>query len=114
MKEKVVGYGVPEERVSVIPNYVDTMLFRPLEGQEGGKARIAFIGRLCARTNTLPLIEALERIDLARAMVGDGDLPGTAETEAARRGVTTRLHGNLPHQTLPEIIRSRGEECQER
>src|SRR3546814_7444023 len=24
MKEKVVGYGVPEERVSVIPNYVDT------------------------------------------------------------------------------------------
>src|SRR3546814_6544010 len=40
MKEKVVGYGVPEERVSVIPNYVDTMLFRPLEGQEGGKAQI--------------------------------------------------------------------------
>src|SRR3546814_4760578 len=37
-------------------------------------------------------------------MVGDGDLRATAEREAARRGVKARLHGNLPHQNLPEMI----------
>src|SRR3546814_15239810 len=93
MKEKVVGYGVPEERVSVIPNYVDTMLFRPLEGQEGGKARIVFIGRLSAQKNPLLLIEALEGLDLELDMVGDGDLRATAEREAARRGVKARQIG---------------------
>src|SRR3546814_10357095 len=103
MKEKVVGYGVPEERVSVIPNYVDTMLFRPLEGQEGGKARIVFIGRLSAQKNPLLLLEALEGLDLELDMVGDGDLRATAEREAARPGVKARLHGNLPHQNLPEM-----------
>src|SRR3546814_17088691 len=37
-------------------------------------------------------------------MVGDCDLRATAEREAARRGVKARLHGNLPHQNLPEMI----------
>src|SRR3546814_19405107 len=37
-------------------------------------------------------------------MVGDGDLRATAERDAARRGVKARLHGNLPHQNLPEMI----------
>src|SRR3546814_13121495 len=71
MKEKVVGYGVPEERVSVIPNYVDTMLFRPLEGQEGGKASIGFIGRLSAQKNPLLPHEALDGPELAVEQVGD-------------------------------------------
>src|SRR3546814_7499315 len=39
MKEKVGGYGETEGRVSVIPNYVATDMFRPPAGQEGGKGR---------------------------------------------------------------------------
>src|SRR3546814_13573523 len=80
------------------------MLFRPLEGQEGGKARIVFIGRLSAQKNPLLLIEALEGLDLELDMVGDGDLRATAEREDARRGVKARIHGNLPHQNLPEMF----------
>src|SRR3546814_21029898 len=44
MKENVVGHGVPEERVSGLPNYVDTILFRQPERTAGGKAHIVFIG----------------------------------------------------------------------
>src|SRR3546814_7383738 len=65
---------------------------------------IVFIGRLSAQKNPLLLIEALEGLDLELDMVGDGDLRATAEREAARRGVKARLHGNLPHQNLPEMI----------
>jgi glycosyltransferase involved in cell wall biosynthesis len=109
MKRQVIGYGVPAHSVSIVPNYVDTALFcspgdhRGAAGREE-RQRIVFVGRIAEQKNPLLLIEALEGLDVALDMVGQGELRDRAEEEARRRSVAVTFHGNLPHECLPEII----------
>lgn len=104
MKRQVVAYGVTEDRVAVVPNYVDTELFAPAVVAPSARPRVVFVGRLSAQKNPLLLIRALEGLDVELDMVGQGDLRGEVEREAARRGVSVTFHGNLPHEALPRII----------
>jgi glycosyltransferase involved in cell wall biosynthesis len=109
MKRQVVAYGIPANRVSIVPNYVDAALFcssghRSSAAGREGRQRIVFIGRIGEQKNPLLLIEALEGLDVAVDMVGQGELRDRAEEEARRRGVAVTFHGNLPHERLPEIV----------
>ena len=106
MRDEVAGYGVPVDRVSVVPNYVDTALFKPSPASHGGNRRVAFIGRLTAQKNILLLVQALAGLEVELDIVGQGELREEIEAEARRRGVVATFHGSLPHERLPEIINS--------
>ena len=104
MKRQVVAYGVTEDRVAIVPNYVDTDLFMPAVAEPSARPRVVFVGRLSAQKNPLLLVRALEGLDVELDMVGQGELRGEVEEEAARRGVPVTFHGNLPHEALPRVI----------
>ncbi|NIA69073.1 glycosyltransferase family 4 protein [Pelagibius litoralis] len=108
MKDEIVGYGVPSDRVSIVPNYVDTALFKPSPPSHDGRRRVAFIGRLTAQKNPLLLIRALAGLEAELDIVGQGELRAEIEAEAARCAVAVTFHGNLQHERLPEIINTAG------
>jgi glycosyltransferase involved in cell wall biosynthesis len=88
------------ERVRVVPNYVDTDLFRPAEAPTTGR-RLCFVGRLNqAQKNLRSLIEAVRGLVVELDLIGDGELRGELEQEAARN---PRIHvlGTVPHRRLP-------------
>jgi glycosyltransferase involved in cell wall biosynthesis len=88
------------ERIRVIPNYVDTNLFRPAEAPATGR-RLCFVGRLNqAEKNLRALVEAVRGLDVHLDLIGDGELRGELELEAARNP-RIRLLGTVPHPRLP-------------
>lgn len=102
-------YGVPDERIAVVPNYVDTDLFRPSPERRppftgAGPARLLCIGRMEAQKNIATLIEALADLPVVLDLVGRGSLENELRSVAATQGVEVRFHGNVPHGDLPGLM----------
>jgi glycosyltransferase involved in cell wall biosynthesis len=106
-------YGVPESKVEVIHNGVDTELFRPPEDPKAGvEVRrelfgedvpfILYVGKLTRRRNLEGLTEAFARVrghhgGRHRLLFVGFELAGSTVLEAARRcGVESSVHA-LPH-----------------
>ena len=108
MRDHVVGLGVPADRVVVVPNHVDTDLFRPgdpaLAGDDGGPIRLRFVGRLVAQKNPLALIEALRGLPVVLEVAGDGPLRSAMADAATAAGVALTLHGVIGFRHLPAFL----------
>lgn len=106
MKHIVVHrYGTSPESIHVIPNWVDTDLFRPRPEVEPVDGRICYVGRLHPRKNVHELLEAVMR--LARAsltIIGDGDERQRLVAFARDHRLDVRFLGTLPHEQLPAEI----------
>ncbi|HUF40039.1 MAG TPA: glycosyltransferase family 4 protein [Anaerolineales bacterium] len=113
-------YGIPEEKISVIPNGVDTDRFKP--GDEANEPLRRALGtredRLVTFVGTFQpwhgldlLVEAFSEIR-ARApgtrllLVGDGRARETVEATIDRCGVRdgVTITGLLPQERIPEIL----------
>ncbi len=106
MKEYVVQtYGIPEKRITVVPNYVDTTIFRPLPDVTKVDGQVCYVGRLYFRKNLNLLVEALATIPQAHlVLVGQGEEQPPLELLAAQHGVTLTLPGLMPNQQLPLLL----------
>jgi glycosyltransferase involved in cell wall biosynthesis len=93
-------YGVPAERVRVIPNYVDTELFRPGEAAPR-EDRVVYVGRLHREKNLAALVEAAARLELELELIGEGPERGRLEELARRLGVRAGFTGALPNHEIP-------------
>lgn len=102
--EIVARYQLPPEKISVIPNYVDTALFTP--APRPAAARLCFIGRLEVQKNPLALVEAVAGLEAELVMIGEGSLRPEIEALAAQRGVALSLPGNLPNTELPAQLQN--------
>src|SRR5262249_12828313 len=106
LRELVVGWGVPPERVTVLPNPAPRVPeHRPREqlraelGFDG--PTVVFAGRLTAQ-KSLPLgIEAARRAGVALVVAGDG--PDRAALEALGGA---RFLGSLPRAGVLELFRA--------
>lgn len=99
--------GVETDRISVIPNYVDTELFRPNPEQTKNPQQICFVGRLMPVKNLDLLCQAVARIpDATLVLVGDGPHRQELESWVQSNGVSKRIQfaGLVPNETLPDII----------
>jgi glycosyltransferase involved in cell wall biosynthesis len=106
MKDDILRrYGLSEERVRVIPNYVDTRAFTPALIPTGDR-RVCFIGRLESQKNPLALVEAAAGLDVDLLMVGEGSLRGEIERRAAELGVRLVLTGSRPNPELPGLLQT--------
>ena len=105
-------YNVSEERIRVIPNFVDTDLFRPKSqvGTSVSGPTLAYVGRLAREKNLESLIKALaivrDRMGDAPKLVvaGTGTLQSRLQSMARDRQLPVEFVGNVPNQLLPKLL----------
>jgi glycosyltransferase involved in cell wall biosynthesis len=69
------AYGVPPERLFVVPNGVADRYFMPARESSGGPLRLLYVGRLSPQKNVARLLEAMSlvREPVLLRVVGDGE-----------------------------------------
>ncbi len=95
--------GDSEKPIGLIPNYVDTSLFKPWVVQKR-KRSVIFVGRLAPQKNISSLLRALEGIDCSLTIVGDGPLRENILFEASRKKIKLEYHEQITNEKLPEIL----------
>jgi glycosyltransferase involved in cell wall biosynthesis len=95
--------------VELIPNGVDTGLFRPAARRPENKpSRILYVGRLSAEKNLGAIVTAISHVG-ERAMVvmvGSGLLQGALEAQARQERVAVEFPGVVDQRRLPEVYRA--------
>jgi glycosyltransferase involved in cell wall biosynthesis len=120
LRDHVVSLGAAPERVHVLPNGVDTTLFRPGPRDATGRARwglgpgpvLGFVGGLRPWHGTEALPALLEELtphhpELQLVIAGDGPVREELEYEFERRCLRRRVvfTGWVAHKEVPELIR---------
>ncbi len=98
-------------RVELIPNGVDTALFRPAPSRPAtGPTRILYVGRLSAEKNLSAVVTGTGSVGAAGSeravtltMVGAGPLRDDLEAQARRLGVALELPGVVDQRRLPDV-----------
>jgi glycosyltransferase involved in cell wall biosynthesis len=93
------------DRVAVIPNCVDTDLFRPTESPPAAVPRLVFVGRLSPEKNLPALIEAVRSLDVDLDLIGQGPLREELVSLAEDKP-RVRFLGPVPNRDLPSHLRS--------
>jgi glycosyltransferase involved in cell wall biosynthesis len=114
--------GVHPDRVSVLPNGVDTRRFHP--GVDGSQERsawgwseqetvVAFAGSMKSWHGGLLLLDAFERAQrqapgLRLVYIGDGPERKAIEKRARKHGIDAhvRFTGNVPQDRVPRLLRA--------
>lgn len=103
------AYRIADEKIHVIPNSVDTDLFKPGPGGPtlGEPLRVVTVGRLVPMKNVQGLIEALAGIGRKTELTVAGDGPYRSELEqlAERLGVRTQFLSFIDNRDLPALLR---------
>lgn len=102
----VKRYGIPENKIHVVTNFVDIDLFNPEPKVSSPITdRLFFVGRLTYAKNLEALIEACSRLGLGL------DLAGLGEDEEALKSLVAELNadvtflGKVPQSELPSMMR---------
>jgi len=118
LRQIVQYYGVDPAKIRIVPNGVDCLKFRPIDGSEktkqkigtAGKKCILFVGRLIPRKGLPFLIQAAEQIvkerkDAAFVIVGDGPLRSHLVEYLKKIGLSDYFVflGDVSDTALPEI-----------
>lgn len=106
------NWGVPAERLALLPNCVDPARFLPIEAQQVEPRSIGYAGSLIVYEGLDTLIEAVARLKAANVavhlrIVGDGEARGDLEALTTRLGVADRVRflGRQPPEAAREVIR---------
>ena len=112
LRDLVVSWGVPETRVSVMPNPAPDR--RPaasraeLRGRFGLEGNtLAFAGRLTAQKALPVMLEAVARVEgVSLVVAGEGDEREIVTAEIARLGIArrARLLGSLPRDRVLDLF----------
>jgi glycosyltransferase involved in cell wall biosynthesis len=105
---EAIRFGIPRERVHLVPNGVDGGEFHPAAPQERRQARralglhaerlVLFVGRLEVQKNPLALLDAWAQIDSKTrrgallCIVGDGSLADAVAAKARESGPARSVH----------------------
>lgn len=118
-RAKLLEKGVPEAKISVVPNGVDLGSFRASERptsvrqqfHAGDRFVCTYVGTVGLAHGLEVILEAAERAeragrrDLAFWIVGDGACRAELQEEARRRGLASVVFtGLLPKSRVPDVI----------
>lgn len=96
-------FGIYPEKITIIPNYIDTNLFRPIEVFKEAR-RICFVGKLEEQKNIFNLIQAVSGLDVKFVIFGNGSLREELEGCVKDLNVDAEFQGNVPNSQLPEEL----------
>ncbi len=94
------NHGVKAE---IIPNYVDTELFKPMEIPKV-KNSICFVGRLEKQKNLIALVDALKDLPYNLTIIGSGNMKKELENKVNENKFNVKFMNNVPHSKLPIIL----------
>ncbi len=102
-------YGISNDRISIIPNFIDTSLFRPIKGIIKKERSVVSVGRLAPVKRFDLLIKACAGISGCElTLAGEGPEKENLKTLAQSLGVNLTLTGNVPNEKLPKLIQEHG------
>ncbi len=106
-KEGVIKkYYLDTKKVTVIPNYVDTELFRPNPALPKRARQILYIGRLSKQKNLHMLLSAVQKARCKLLMIGTGAMRKELEDRIKADKIDAEILGSRDHQDLPSYINS--------
>jgi len=95
-------HGIDGRKIRVVPNYVDTEVFRPMPEIEKEAGLICFVGRLSPQKNVETFFEACRGLKHIRLLViGDGELRDILRERAESFGLNIEFHRRVPNKELP-------------
>ncbi|HZR91631.1 MAG TPA: glycosyltransferase family 4 protein [Gaiellaceae bacterium] len=103
----VRGWGVPADRISVLPNPVPPVAALPPRAASG-RPLLAFAGRLTAPKDLAVALEAVARVpEVELVLAGDGDERAALEARAHALGLDGRVRflGSLPREDVLALFR---------
>lgn len=97
-------YKIPSSKIEVIPNYIDTDLFKPREVRKE-KARICFVGRLSPEKNLSNLLKSVDGLDVKLVIFGSGRLKEKLKKKAKEiKRAKIEFRENISNNLLPEEL----------
>jgi len=90
---------VSQEQIDVIPNYVETDRFIPIETEKDYD--ILFIGRLANQKNPTALLETVMELKCRTVMIGKGPLEKDLKENFGNMNGRLEWKGNIPNSELP-------------
>ena len=87
----------------LIPNYVETDVFKPLNIAKK-KGSICFVGRLSREKNLFALLVALKGLPYTFTIIGSGEQAEQLKKFANTNEVNANFLGNIPNHELPKIL----------
>lgn len=96
----VERYSVNSGKIRIIPNYVNTQLFKPSSNSRQSNL-LYFVGRLETEKNVPALLDAIHELDVELVVIGEGSLKETLRAKAQEKQLHARFLGNIPNADLP-------------
>ena len=93
----------PRRSHILIPNYVETDIFKPMDIAKR-KGSICFVGRLTQQKNLFALLEALQGLPYTLSIIGSGEQREQLKQFANENGIKVKFLGNIPNHELPKIL----------
>ena len=101
----VKRYGISAEKITIIPNYIDTEHFKPMDDVEVEENRICCVARLTPQKNLAMLLEAIRGLNVKLVIFGDGPLRGKLEKQAKCDNLNVSFAGRIPNERVPYELR---------
>ena len=101
-KTVIEKYLIPENKISIIPNYVDTQLFKPILNINKEAGSIVFVGRLVKQKNLFNLLKSVEKVkDVTELkIIGEGYLYDDLYSFSKEMKTKVTFLGNVPNETI--------------
>ena len=102
-RRRLTGLGLPEETISVLPNYLPDESFA--ESSSAGEGTYALAaGRVTPEKGFEAAVAAAERSGVPLRIAGDGPAMPALEERAARSGAQVELLGHTDRDTITELL----------
>ncbi len=97
-------YSVAREKVFVIPNYIDTNLFKPDDTVKKYPNRLIYVGRISKEKNLFSLVTAAARAKMQLDIYGCGNLTEDLKKHIQKTEAAVDFKGILANNLLPGIL----------
>lgn len=87
----------------LLPNYVDTKLFKPISIDKK-KGSICFIGRLVDQKNLFELLNAINDLEYNLTIIGSGEHEKELKNLVKKENIKVTFHSNVLNRDLPELL----------
>lgn len=102
VRRTMIRFGIPEDRISTVHNYIDVGSFEP-EYEPGGY--FLYLGRIEKNKGILTLLDSLEHTHARLVVAGEGELRSTVQREIERRGLAAETVGFKSGKDLHDLVR---------
>ncbi len=104
-------HQVDGEKLHVIPNFVNTDIFKPLPKIEKEPGLICFVGKFEHQKNLLALLDAVSIANKATppkpyrlCLIGEGSLENELRSKVSELRLTAEFHPRMPNYQLPQFL----------